>query len=208
MLLKKFQLLALILISFIGTGQEIQGWSYKIITSPQLDQYGSLEIYLIDSSLLQLTKNKLNKVESVVIETKKYEIGYNAIFKNYGSEKISNNLGFQIDTLINNVDSFQVLISSSDTTSFNRKIIPFKVLFNQQSKPLNINLLNSKLALFSNQFPLKYQFGYPEPLVIFERIEKCYLPEIYIKIITKNKKRHSKRKLKKLVEKLNNLQNT
>ncbi len=197
MLLKKLQLLVVILISFIGTGQEIQGWSYKIITSPQLDQYGSLEIYLIDSSLLQLTKNKLNKVESVVIETKKYEVGYNAIFKNYGSEKISNNLGFKIDTLINNVDSFQVLISSSDTTSFNRKIIPFKVLFDQQSKPLNINLLNSKLALFSNQFPLKYELGYIKPMVVFERIEKCYLPEIYIKIITKKKKKYTPNENKK-----------
>jgi hypothetical protein len=204
MILKKLQLLALILITFNGIGQEIQGWSYKIITSPQLDQYGSLEIYLIDSSLLQLTKNKLNEVESVVIETKKHEIGYNAIFKNFGSEKISNNLDFKIDTLVNKVDSFQVLIRSSDTTSFARKIIPFKVLFDQQSKPLNINLLNSKLALFSGQFPLKYELGYPKPIVVFERIEKCYLPEIYYKNIAKIKKRHSKQKLKKLVEKLNN----
>jgi hypothetical protein len=203
MILYKLPLLVFILITCNGIGQEIQGWSYKIITSPQLDQYGSLEIYLIDSSLLQLTKNKLNKVESVVIETKKYEVGYNAIFKNYGSEKISNNLDFKIDTLINNVDSFQVLICSSDTTFFARKIIPFKVLFDQQSKPLNINLLNSKLALFSNQFPLKYEFGYPEPLVVFERIEKCYLP----KNITKINQRHSKRNLKKLVKELNNSQN-
>lgn len=81
--LQKLKILALILISFNGNGQEIKGWSYKIITSPQLDQYGSLEIYLIDSSLLQLTKNKLNEVESVVIETKNYEAGYNAIFKNF-----------------------------------------------------------------------------------------------------------------------------
>jgi hypothetical protein len=204
MILYKLPLLAFILISVNGIGQDIQGWSYKIITSPQLDQYGSLEIYLIDSSLLQLTKNKLNEVESVVIETKKHEIGYNAIFKNFGSEKTSNNLDFKIDTLVNKVDSFQVLIRSSDTTSFARKIIPFKVLFDQQSKPLNINLLNSKLALFSNQFPLKYEFGYPEPLVIFERIEKCFLPENIVKI----NQRHSKRNLKKLVKQLNNSQNS
>jgi hypothetical protein len=196
MILYKLPLLVFILITFNGIGQEIQGWSYKIITSPQLDQYGSLEIFLIDSSLLQLTKNKLNEVESVVIETKKHEVGYNAIFKNFGTEKISNNLDFKIDTLINNVDSFLVLIRSSDTTSIDRKIIPFKVLFDQQSKPLNINSLNSKLALFSNQFPLKYEYGYPEPLVIFKRIEKCYLP----KNITKINQRPSKRNLKKLVK--------
>ncbi|NBX79411.1 MAG: hypothetical protein EBQ94_03375, partial [Flavobacteriales bacterium] len=80
MIFKKLQLLAFILISFNGIGQEIQGWSYKIITSSQLDQYGSLEFYLIDSSLLQLTKNKLNEIESIVLETKNYETGYNAKF--------------------------------------------------------------------------------------------------------------------------------
>lgn len=71
MILYKLPIFLLILITFNGIGQEIQSWSYKIITSLQLDQYGSLEIYLIDSSLLQLTKNKLNEVESIVIETKK-----------------------------------------------------------------------------------------------------------------------------------------
>lgn len=105
--------------------------------------------------------------------------------------------------MINKVDSFQVLIRSSDSTSFARKIIPFKVLFDQQLKLPNFNLLNSKLALFNNQFPLRYELGYPEPIVIFERIEKCYLP----KNITKINQRPSKRNLKKLVKELNNSQN-
>jgi hypothetical protein len=208
MILKKLLLFVLVLITFNGIGQEIQGWSYKIITAPKLEQYGSLEIYLIDSSLLQLTKNKLNKVESVVIETKNYEVGYNAIFKNFESEKISNYLDFQIDTLVNKLDSFLVLIRSNDTTSFNRKIVPFKVLFDQQSKPSNLKLLNARLALFSSQFPLKFEIGYPKPLVVFERVDKCYLPEIYHKKIVKIKKRHSKLKLKKLIKKLNYSQNT
>jgi hypothetical protein len=103
MIRKKLQLLALILISFNGIGQEIQGWRYKIITSSQLDQYGSLEFYLIDSSLLQLTKNKLNEIESIVIETKNYEAGYNAKFNTFQSKKINKTLDFQIDTLVNKV---------------------------------------------------------------------------------------------------------
>ena len=208
MIFKKLQLLAFILISFNGIGQEIQGWSYKIITSSQLDQYGSLEFYLIDSSLLQLTKNKLNEIESIVLETKNYETGYNAKFNTFQSKKINKTLDFQIDTLVNKVDSFLLLIRSGDSTSIFKRIVPFTVLVSEHSKPSNLKVLKTKLALFSCQFPLKYQLGYPNALVVFERLEKCYLPKFYNKSIAKIKKRHSKRNLKKLVKQLNNSQKT
>ena len=197
MIFKKLQLLGLILISFNGIGQEIQGWSYKIIPSSQLDLYGSLEFYLIDSSLLQLTKNKLNEIESIVLETKNYEAGYNAKFNTFQSKKINKTLDFQIDTLVNKVDSLLFLIHSSDSTL--KKIVPYTVLLDEKNKPKNLNILTSKLSFFCSQYPVKIQIGYPKALVIFEKLEKCYLPER----ISKIKIKHSKRNLKKLVKELN-----
>lgn len=197
MIPKKLKLLLFTIISFNGITQDIVGFRYKIISDPELNQYGSVEFYLIDSTLLQLTKNKFNQVESIVLETKSYEFAFNAKFKVFQSKKLNNKLDFRVDTLNNIEDSLLFLIHSSDSTL--KKIVPYTVLFDEKSKPKNLNIFTSKLSFFSSQYPVKIQIGYPKPLVVFEKLEKSYLPER----ISKIKIKPSKRNLKKLVKELN-----